>query len=246
MFSFGVKLLNKMNIGIDGFISRWCVCFIDSSNQVTISTHSNIENVVGLLNDNCRTFIDIPIGLSSKSIHRKIDQELRKKLPHGKKSSVFTAPCRQAVRANNYTKAKEINKKILTKSISIQSWNISNKIKEVDEFLIKNKNKQLKIHESHPEFCFINLNNGIPLKNNKKTMQGVKERVSILSKFIKNTEDILEKNYTKYKNEKIKRDDILDAISLALSVKRWSINGRRKITQYPTYDEKGLPFEIYY
>merc|ERR1712070_431832 len=106
-------------------------------------------------------------------------------LPKGKKSSVFNAPCRQAVRANNYIQAKEINKKILSKSISIQSWNISNKINEVDEFLIKNKNKQLNIHESHPELCFINLNNEVPLKNNKKTKQGVNERITILNKYIK-------------------------------------------------------------
>ena len=38
-------MLNKMNIGIDGFINSWCVCFIDSTNQLTISTNSNIENV---------------------------------------------------------------------------------------------------------------------------------------------------------------------------------------------------------
>ena len=104
----------------------------------------------------------------------------------------------------------------------------------------------MNIHESHPELCFINLNSGVPLKNNKKTKQGVSERVSIINKFIKNTEDILEKNYHQYKNKNIKRDDILDAISLAISVKKWSENGKRKIIQYPEYDEKGLPFEIYY
>tara|TARA_B100001093_G_scaffold518874_1_gene605351 strand:- start:2568 stop:3275 length:708 start_codon:yes stop_codon:yes gene_type:complete len=235
-----------MNIGIDGFIDSWCVCSIDSKNQLTISTCTDIENIIQFLNAESRIFIDIPIGLSSKSIQRKIDQKLRDKLPKGKKSSVFNAPCRQAVRANNYIQAKEINKKILQKSISIQSWNISNKIKEVDEFLIKNKNKYFSIHESHPEFCFINLNDGMPLKNNKKTKGGIDERISILNKFIKNTEDILEKNYHQFKDEKIKRDDILDAISLALSVKKWSNNGKRKITQYPECDEKGLPFEIYY
>jgi len=235
-----------MNIGIDGFIDCWCVCSIDSKNQLTISTCTDIKDIMDFLNDESRIFIDIPIGLSSKSIQRKIDQKLRDKLPKGKKSSVFNAPCRQAVRANNYIQAKEINKKILQKSISIQSWNISNKIKEVDEFLIKNKNKYFNIHESHPEFCFINLNDGMPLKNNKKTKGGIDERISILNKFIKNTEDILEKNYHQFKDEKIKRDDILDAISLALSVKKWSNNGKRKITQYPECDEKGLPFEIYY
>ena len=43
------------------------------------------------LNDESRIFIDIPIGLSSKSIQRKIDQKLREKLPK-EKSSVFNAP----------------------------------------------------------------------------------------------------------------------------------------------------------
>ena len=86
----------------------------------------------------------------------------------------------------------------------------------------------------------------MPLKNNKKTKKGINERITILNKYIKNTEEILEKNYHQYRNEKIKRDDILDAITLALSVKEWSNNGKRKITQYPEYDEKGLPFEIYY
>ncbi|MBH19761.1 MAG: hypothetical protein CL851_04955 [Crocinitomicaceae bacterium] len=235
-----------MNIGIDGFLNRWCVCFIDFKNQITISTYSNIEKVMNFVDDESRIFIDIPIGLSSKLIERKIDQKLREKLPKGKKSSVFTAPCRQAVKAKNYLKARELNKKILSKSISIQSWNISNKIKEIDEFLINSKNIQINIHESHPELCFINLNDGVALKFSKKTKEGVNERVNILNKFIKNTEDILEKNYHQYKNEKIKRDDILDAISLAVSVKKWIKNGSRKISQYPKYDEKGLPFEIYY
>ena len=79
-----------------------------------------------------------------------------------------------------------------------------------------------------PSYAFINLNDGIPLKNNKKTMQGIKERVSILNKFIKNTDDILEEKLHSVQNENIKRDDILDATFSLFSVKRWSINGRRK------------------
>ena len=55
------------------------------NNQVNISLLTYIENVMDLLNDDSRIFIDIPIGLSSKSIQRKIDQELREKLPMEKK-----------------------------------------------------------------------------------------------------------------------------------------------------------------
>ena len=241
-----VLMLNKMNVGVDGFLNSWCVCTISTENQINISTYSNIEKLMRAISPKSKIFIDIPIGLSSNSIERKIDQKLRDILPKGKKSSVFTAPCREAVRANNYIKAKELNCKIVSRSISIQSWNISNKIKEVDDFLIGNKKKQFNLHESHRELCFVNLNDGISLKNNKKTKEGISERIIILNKYIEDSEDILEKNYHCYKKEKIKRDDILDSICLALSVKKWKQNGSKKITQIPEYDYEGLPFEIYY
>lgn len=246
MFSFVVYKLNKMNVGIDGFLNNWCVCTISNENKIKINTYPNIEKALINISPSSLIFIDIPIGLSSKIIERKIDQKLREKLPKGKKSSVFSAPCREAVYAVNYIKAKELNKKILSKSISIQSWNINNKIKELDEYLINKNKQQFNIHESHPELCFTNLNNGTPLKYSKKTNEGVNERIAILKKTIKNIEDILEQNYLKYRSQKIKKDDILDAISLALSVKKWISNGRRKISQFPECDDKGLPLEIYY
>ena len=90
------------------------------------------------------------------------------------------------------------------------------------------------------------LNNNIPLTDSKKTKKGIKKRIQILNNHIKNCEDVLEDSYQKYCHKKIKKDDILDAMSLAVSAMYWKKNNKRKITQIPKKDEKGIALEIYY
>ena len=70
--------------------------------------------------------------------------------------------------------------------------------------------------------------------------------MSILKRHEKNIEPIIEKTLENFKKEKVKKDDILDAISLALTSKYWQNNGSRIISQNPQKDEMGIPFEIYY
>lgn len=233
-----------MFVGIDGYIDGWCCCIIQDG--IRIELHKTLKDLykrIGIIN---LTLIDMPIGLSSKNNERNIDFKLRTYLPKNKKSSVFTAPCRKAVLSSNYGSAKKINQIITKKSISIQSWNISKKIKELDEFLMIQKNNNLLIKESHPEFCFVNLNNNNPLIHNKKTKDGYNERLSILIRSSEGIEMVVKKSIEKFKKEKVKKDDILDSIVLALTSKFWQKNGSRTITQNPEKDEMGIPFEIYY
>jgi len=56
-----------------------------------------------------------------------------------RKSSIFPVPCREAVYAETYEKACEVNKLLTGKLISKQAWNIVPKIRDVDRFLVKNK-----------------------------------------------------------------------------------------------------------
>ena len=128
---------------------------------------------------------------------------MRKHLPKGKKSSVFNAPSRAAVKCKNYNDAKTKEIKISGKSLSIQSWNISNKINEIDKFLIFNPKKAENIHESHPELCFYHLNNKKALEFNKKTKNGLKERIDILTNYIEDICELSEKFYSKSKKEGI-------------------------------------------
>ena len=233
-----------MFVGIDGYIDGWCCCIIHDG--VRIELHKNLTTLFENIGINNLTLIDMPVGLSSKNFERFIDFKLRTYLPKNKKSSVFTAPCREAVLSNDYNSAKKANQIITNRSISIQSWNISKKIKELDRFLISQKKNKLSIKESHPEFCFVNLNNNNPLIHSKKTNEGYNERLSILIRNSEGIEMVVKKSIEKFKKEKVKKDDILDSIVLALTSKYWQKNGSRTITQNPEKDEMGIPFEIYY
>ena len=233
-----------MFVGIDGYIDGWCCCIIHDG--VRIELHKNLTTLFENIGINNLTLIDMPVGLSSKNFERFIDFKLRTYLPKNKKSSVFTAPCREAVLSNDYNSAKKTNQIITNRSISIQSWNISKKIRELDGFLISQKKNKLTIKESHPEFCFVNLNNNNPLIHSKKTNEGYNERLSILIRNSEGIEMVVKKSIEKFKKEKVKKDDILDSIVLALTSKYWQKNGSRTITQNPEKDEMGIPFEIYY
>ena len=233
-----------MFLGVDGYINGWCCCIINEN--ITIQLHNSLNSITKSHTSAKCIFIDMPIGLSSQKFSRKIDQEIRKLLPKNKKGSVFTPPCREALSKNNYKKANSINKDITGKGISIQSWNLHKKINELDNLLINDLSSRSIIHESHPELCFLKFNNSNPLEYNKKTKEGIKQRIEIIGKEIKNIAEILNNSMDKFRGSKVKIDDLLDAIILAISAKKWKDNGSRVLTQLNTSDEKNIPISIYY
>ena len=233
-----------MFLGVDGYINGWCCCAINES--ITIHLHHSMNSILKSYPSTKSIFIDMPLGLSSQKFSRQIDQEIRKLLPKNKKGSVFTPPCREALIKNNYKEANAINKDVTGKGISIQSWNLHKKINELDNLLINNINSRSLIHESHPELCFLKFNNSNPLEANKKTKEGIQQRIEIIEKEIKNIGEILNNSMDKFRGTKIKVDDILDAIILAISAKKWEENGSRVLSQLNTSDEKSIPVSIYY
>ena len=233
-----------MYLGIDGYLNGWCCCIIQ--NELSIQLHDNIDSVLNTFKSAKSIFIDIPIGLSSRNFDREIDKEIRKLMPKKIKSSVFTPPCREALKMKKYHEANIINKEITGKGISIQSWNLNKKINEVDEFLINNKNSIEIVHESHPELCFFKSNQSVPLTSNKKTKDGILERIKILKKEIPEINDIISNTIKNNKPNRIKIDDILDSIILAICSKNWKKNGSRIIHQLTNKDEKDIPISIYY
>jgi predicted RNase H-like nuclease len=232
-----------MVIGIDGYRNGWCCCTFDEVAKIElfpsiskiIKSYSSIESI----------FIDIPIGLSSRKIHRSIDSKIRENLPIKNKSSVFTPPCRKALEAQSYQEGNQLNKKITGKGISIQSWNIGPKIKEVDTFLLVEKKAQKFIHESHPELCFLSFNNFNPILFNKKTIEGYELRLKIIKNHIPNADQLIYDTIDKNPST-VKKDDILDAMILAISATKWKLNGSRVINQIEPEDELNIPFAIYY
>lgn len=226
-------ILNAQWAGIDGCRGGWIVAYTDQ--------HSIVVNWIGSLYElkelgirSC--LIDMPIGLNAE---RHIDQDLRQVLKPVRHHSVFSTPVRAAVYSDDYVLAKSINKEATGKSISIQSWNICPKIKEVDQFIQDTSNDFTAI-ESHPEYCFYRLNQNKHLQHKKSTPAGVDERIKLLHTYKAEYTKAFELALKSFPRKAVKADDILDALCLHLT-------GQHElgyIKNEPIKDEKGITMQI--
>jgi predicted RNase H-like nuclease len=231
-------------IGVDACKKGW---FAVSINYSVESCEIGIFETFGKLWDSIRgkalILVDIPIGLPENS-KRQCDVQARKLLKE-RASSVFPVPCRQAVYAATYEKACMINQKRLGVKLSVQTWNITGKILEVDDLLCKNKKARQSIRESHPEICFRALAGGRPMAHYKKNEQGFSERRNLLKSVNPATEKIADFALDGFLRKDLARDDILDAIVLAVSASA-GIKALVSIPNNPPRDAMGLPMEITY
>ena len=234
-----------MKFGVDGCSGGWCCCS-SYNNSLVFYILKDVKFIFQEFPKINYLFIDIPIGLSDYGFKRLVDAKLRDILPPNRKSSVFNAPSRPSIYSDSYNDAKQAELRLHGKSISIQSWNISKKIKELDQYFHENPQVTYKLRESHPEFCFYKLNNNIPLQFSKKMSIGIEERLSILKNFVSDVEDSFNKFYNKNKYTGLKKDDVIDSIALYVCADKWEKNGGRSISQLPPKDLRGIPCKIYY
>lgn len=234
-----------MYIGVDGCRAGWFVVSLDDKDEFKIDIFSDIHALWDIYSGSSSILIDIPIGLPGGNItNRKCDLEARKILGLKKGSCVFPAPCRPAVYARDYRKANNLNRKIIGKGLSYQVWNIIPKIWETDKLITGNSNARKVIRESHPEICFWSMT-GKVMTYSKKTAGGIRERLKILKSVYNRSEEIFSYALEKYKRRYLARDDILDAISLAVTAKErvWHLVS---IPHDPQFDLKGIQMEIVY
>lgn len=236
-----MKKITPIYAGVDACKAGW-IMVKSVQETYAFGLWERVEDMILENADIQRFLIDIPIGLGSKSHLRTIDQTLRRELAK-RSSTVFNAPVREAVYAENYTEAKAKNLSIEGKSISIQSFNICPKIKETDEFLIQNND--IEIIESHPELCFKYLNGGEVVLSKKSTPEGAEERLAILRKYDSNIPKLFNKILSETKRKQAKKDDILDAICLCL-VNRLAAEKLDFLTDENFIDEKGIEMKIAY
>ena len=116
--------------------------------------------------------IDIPIGLKAGGkTERRCDPQARKLLGP-RRSSVFPAPCRQAIYASSYQEACDVNQRLTGKRLSVENWNIIPKIREVDCLLSDDTSARGHIREIHPELCFLGIG-GSSNATRQKTKRGI-------------------------------------------------------------------------
>ena len=231
-------------LGIDGCRGGWLVIAWDGNNWDSQIIRERSQ-LIDLLQNARRTFIDIPIGLSDRDASRTCDRLLRKTLGQLYSSSVFSPPVRAAVYADTYESACQINHAKTGKKISIQSWNITPKIRQIDEIIQDYPEFIDRVLESHPEFLFWKLNRDRPLAHKKKTDLGKKLRVQLFKKQIQETPKTFAKTRRIYLKKEVADDDIIDAICLAYFAQESISNGLIYLPETLERDTQGLRMAIH-
>ncbi|MEM8561117.1 MAG: DUF429 domain-containing protein [Pseudomonadota bacterium] len=228
--------------GVDGCRGGW-VCVRPAENRLSFSIHSRFLDVIKMVSSDARLFVDIPIGLQDKrSPDRACDREARRLLRPKRSASVFNAPIRDILYEASHHQASIKSKRLIGKGISRQTYNIMNKIIEVDEAIRSGKTQGLHIKEAHPELCFYGLNKLQPMQYNKRTQEGYQQRIALLAKFIPEVQRQLEETLETYPRRLVARDDMVDAtvIMLAATMHQHCM----RIPERPVLDTAGIAMEI--
>lgn len=231
------------SVGIDGCRSGW----ISVSSDMEVVRFDTISEALRYYGENCVYFIDMPIGVASKeSPERTCERLMRAILEGPRKSSVFNVPCREALEASTFEEANRLNRLILGKGISKQSYFIFEKIRQVDVFLRNHDLGIININESHPEIAFHFLNGGKSMKHNKKTPEGLKERLDLLVLYDERAKTAFSDAVLRFLRKDVARDDIIDAMCLAVCASNLPNRVVNSLPQKKEVDVFGLPMAVCY
>ena len=155
--------------GIDGCRGGWCHVWLDTNGSHGSGILRTIDEWTGLPdNADAIVLIDMPIGLKETGPNERRCDSAARKLLKKRGSSIFPAPCRQSLAADEYPLASDLNQAVTGRRLSLQSYYIMPKIRELDRFM-RDVARRLDIREFHPELGFLALNRFVPLKHSKKT-----------------------------------------------------------------------------
>ena len=138
---------------------------------------------------------------------------------------------------DDYAAASAVNFKVTGKKLPKQSFGIMPKIAEVDSLVTPDR--QSRVREVHPEVCFWALNDGRPMRWNKKTQEGSRERWDALRKVLPS----LAPEPATLKGCAL--DDYIDALAAAWTAVCLARGSATRIPERPSLDAKGLRMEMW-
>jgi predicted RNase H-like nuclease len=186
--------------------------------------------------------VDMPIGLLDRPLPggRSCDREARKLLGRPRASSVFTPPTRPGLAALAYRDITALNGTGMSK----EAFNILPKIREVDETVAASDQKR--VFEAHPELAFSTLA-GAPMRHNKKTPEGRRERVRLLRRIFGRAFHDPVRLRLEHGRANVAFDDVVDAYVLAHAAERIRRGSAVRLpATRPLRDKRGLRMEIWY
>jgi predicted RNase H-like nuclease len=192
--------------GVDGTRGGWVVAVVDRG-AVRWHLAADADEVLRVTAACTRVGVDIPIGLSETG-YRSGDLAAREFLGAAR-SSIFHAPVRAVLDAEDYATACETSTSVFGKAISKQTWFIVDKIREWDRLP-----RDERVIEVHPECSFKQMG----VTAGKKTALGVVQRIEALRGFV---DPVLHADLPP--GPAI--DDVLDALAAAWTAQRSAEGG---------------------
>jgi len=173
-----------ISVGVDGCPDGWLAVEYAGETFQRVEQYDDIEALWEVHDDADRILIDVPIGLREEdNTPRPCDAAARDRLGSPRSSSVFPTPVRGVLEAESYEDAREKQEDLTDGSLGAQTWGISAKIRDLDEFMRADQSeKEGTVRESHPEICYWALNDGQPTEYSKTgaPVAAFWERVEIL------------------------------------------------------------------
>lgn len=183
--------------------------------------------------------VDMPIGLPDRE-PRQCDGEARRLLGP-RRASVFSAPLRPLLAAHDHAEANRWSRQLQGRGLSIQSWNLMPRIRELDGLLQRQPEQRRRLHEVHPELSFRELNEGVPLPFAKKTPEGRDCRQRLLEPLFPGAFEALRGRFPR---SGVADDDLLDALVLLWSAERLAVGHGLALGDPAARDSTGLPLSI--
>ncbi len=234
-----------MFVGVDGCRRGWFAVALPELGDPEMALFPDAAALWNKHRDAHLILIDVPIGLRDKGEAERLCDTEARQLLGDRASSVFPAPCREAIGAKSYKEASRINNERTGRKLSKQSWGLVPKIREVDTLLLSDQKARERIKEIHPEVCFWALAGGHPMDHHKGTEQGYLERAHVLQSVFPGAYDTIARALDQWTRGDVARDDILDALAAAVTASA-GLHALATIPTTPDTDSNDLPMQMLY
>ena len=182
--------------------------------------------------------LDMPVGLAADG-PRSADRAARAALGP-RRSSVFPAPVRAVLDATDHPDAVARSRAACGAGIPVQAWHLVPKVREVDDLLrAATARVRRAVRETHPELAFSLLGDG-PCRHPKRTVAGRRERLARLRPWVPDRWTTPSRTPAG-----AARDDVLDALVLAVRAAQWEGLGPPPLVLGGGTDEHGLPMQVW-
>ena len=231
-------------LGLDGCRGGWVLARL-AAQRLALFLLPNLNSLP--MGDQDMGCIDMPIGLTSHGQSRICDRLARRLLlPARRGSSVFSPPGRCCLCVANHALATAAQRSGGGPGLSIQSWHLLGRIRELDGWLQARPRRSRQLLECHPELTFVQLQQRHQPKGtvpvSKHRPFGQQQRIRLLERHWGwDPTALLEEALVRSRRRHLQRHDLVDALACLVVA---ADSQRQTLPRSPATDAAGLPMAI--